>query len=165
MLEIRIGFLATNIEEKKKRDRFPEFSLMNNFLQRTYHLGWRKKKFLSEYHRKNRKLICIKFFFLGKQNLPTSTLNVIIKNLWVWKVLGCNRLQPLRKFKFRGEKATIKQLAFKAHRLVWLEDSGSIAEQGGDSPLEWALGGPCTLSFLCLLSVLWTWLTVTLIRI
>lgn len=119
----------------------------------------KEKKILSEYHRKNRKLICIKNFFLGKQNLPTSTLNVIIKNLWVWKVLGCNRLQPLRKFKFRGEKATIKQLAFKAHRLVWLEDSDSIAEQGGDSPLEWALGGPCTLSFLCLLSVLWTWLS------
>lgn len=72
-------------------------------------------------------------------------------------MLGCNLLQPLRKFKFGVGGATMKQLAFKAHCLVWLEES--------DSPLEWALGGPSTLSFLCLLSFLCTWLTVTLVQI
>lgn len=122
MLEIWIGFLATNIEEKKKRETDFQNLVWWIIFSRGDIIWDQEKKILSEDHKKNRKLICIKIFLKNKifqfPNPVLSSTPNVIKNLWFWKALDYN-VTSLRKYQFRKKKKThtIRQSTFKAQKL------------------------------------------------
>lgn len=115
MLEIWIGFLATNIE--KKGTDFQNLVWWIIFSRGTIIWDQGKKKFLSEDHRKYRKLIPIKIFLKNKIFQFPQPLVSIIKNEWFWKALGYRLLHPLGNSNLGRKKNHNKTIDVKAQKL------------------------------------------------